>query len=64
VNHADYSDVDKLVNGYREAQVVFSAIELGIFDAFAGKPRGLSELADELGVEKRLKNFCRCTLLS
>lgn len=50
---ATYEDIDELVQGFRQAQVVLTASRFGLFDLLEPSPRSSSELASELQADPR-----------
>lgn len=48
-----FDPVDRMVQGYREAQIVFTAVRLGLFDAVAKEPAGAEALAARLEASSR-----------
>jgi acetylserotonin N-methyltransferase len=58
----DPSTVIDLLQGFRRSKTLFAAVALGVFDALAGAPRPLDDLAGELGADRdalgRLLDAC------
>ena len=48
-----FEPVDRMVQGYREAQILFTAVRLGLFDAVAKEPAGADALAARLEADRR-----------
>lgn len=48
-----YEPIDELVGGYRGAQIVMTAVRLGVFEALAEGPLPAGELADRLKADHR-----------
>jgi predicted O-methyltransferase YrrM len=48
-----FDAVDRMLHGYREAQILFSAVRLGVFDALADAPARADELATRLAASPR-----------
>jgi len=59
---ADPTPVLTLLNGFRASQVMFAAAELGLFDALAGGPKSVADLAKSLTLNadalERLLSAC------
>ena len=59
---ADPALVLELIQAFRRSKSMFAAVELGVFDALADRPRQLDEIAGELGCDadalERLLDAC------
>jgi len=64
ITRPDPSVVLDLIEGFRRSKAMFAAVSLGIFDALAGGPKRLDELAIELKASRdgleRLLDACVC----
>ena len=48
-----FDAIDRMVAGYREAQILFAAVRLGLFDALGDGALDAAALAERLGAERR-----------
>lgn len=48
-----FEPIDRMVQGYREAQILFTAVRLGVFDALAKEPASADALAARLEADPR-----------
>ncbi len=48
-----FEAADRMAQGYREAQILFAAVRLGVFDALEEGPAGADALADRLEADHR-----------